>query len=131
MKHTTIVSAGLALALVLSACSGQPAAPAASINGPWSGTWTSSRGGGGSVQTTFTQDGSEISGSVSVGGSPCLSTGTLSGTITSSNVSFGAVSGSHGIQFTATVGTDAMSGTYIVSSGLCAGDAGTFSLVRQ
>ncbi len=106
------IMAVFVLLLVLVGCGGTSSrGPAAEIDGPWSGTWRSSRGGGGTTQVTFNQDGTTIGGSVRITGSPCLSTGTLSGTITSSNVSFGAVSGPHGMRFTATVGATTMTGS--------------------
>ena len=130
MAHKILGPAAFVLMLALAACS-SPAVPEIEVAGEWVGTWESSGGPSGSVEATFTQVDGELSGTVNIGGTPCLSTGTLSGSVSSTNVTFGAVSGSDDIEFTGTVGATVMDGTYAVSSGECAGDSGTFTITRQ
>ncbi len=97
------------------------------LTGIWTGSWSSANGiDGGSVSTSLTQSGSSLSGTVSISGSPCLSSGEVSGAINDNNVSFGAVSGTDKIFFTATCTSNSMSGEYSITSGFCAGDTGTF-----
>jgi pectate lyase len=120
----------LILSLALSACGGGGGGPV-NVTGDWSGTWTSSRGSGSTLSATLLQSGTSVSGTAQVGGSPCLSTGDVSGTVSGSGATFGVVSGSHGITFTANrITASSMTGTYSVSSGWCAGDSGSFSLTR-
>ena len=131
MTHKTLFPAVVVLVLVLAACGG-PAPQTADVAGQWAGTWTSDEiEAGGSLEATFAQTGNEISGTVTIDGSPCLATGTITGSVSSSNVTFGAVSGPDGIEFSGTVGATSMNGTYSVESGLCAGDTGTFTAERQ
>lgn len=114
----------------LVACGGS-GAPMANVEGSWAGTWRSSRGQGSTLIASFAQSDTSITGTVRVNGSPCLSTGTLSGTASNRGVTFGAVSGSHGISFRGRVSGNRMTGSYSVSSGFCAGDTGSFELERQ
>ena len=130
MPQTMHAFAALALVLVLTAC-GNPSGPRVEIAGAWAGTWLSSRDAGGDIQATFVRAGDEISGTLSITGSPCLTTGSISGSVSNTNVTFGAVSGPDGIEFTGTVGATMLEGTYSVSSGSCMGDTGTFSAARQ
>lgn len=130
MAHKMLVPAALVLVLALAAC-GSPVAPKVEIAGQWAGTWSSTSGAGGSVEATFAQVDDEISGTVIIGDTPCLSTGTLSGSVSSTNVTFGAVSGADEIEFTGTVGATVIDGTYTVASGVCVGDSGSFTINRQ
>lgn len=125
-----VTAVGAAL-LVLAACGAAPPAERGEAHGSWEGTWTSTLlREGGDVNAQFIHSGVTLTGSVSITGSPCLVTGTVDGTVDGADVAFGAVSGSHGIRFTAQLGQDTMSGTYSVSAGACAGDSGTFELSR-
>lgn len=87
-------------------------------------------GQGGNVNAQFVHAGETLTGTVSITGSPCLVNGTVNGTVSGADVAFGAVSGSHGIRFTAQLGENTMTGTYSVSAGTCAGDTGTFGLTK-
>ncbi len=98
------------------------------ITGNWSGSWVSSSVGGGSLLVNITQSGSSFSATVSMSGSPCLSSGSLSGTITGNNIVGAIVSGGNTINFTLTFTSTSVSGTYSVTAGACAGDTGTISL---
>ncbi|MFA5551403.1 MAG: hypothetical protein WDA03_07270 [Trueperaceae bacterium] len=122
-----VVVAG-ALLVVLAACSG-PAAQG-ELHGNWEGSWTSDNEGTGSVSAEFTHLGGALSGTVTIGGSPCLVTGTITGEVTGANVAFGAAGPNDEIQFEATLTDDAMQGTYAVESGACAGDTGVFELQK-
>lgn len=115
-----------ALVLVLAACS----APAAEgkLHGIWQGIWTSDNNGTGLVTTEFTHLGGRLSGTVTISGSPCLETGSITGTVTGANVAFGAVGIDGEIQFEAMLVGDDMEGTYSVESGECVGDTGVFEL---
>lgn len=60
-----------------------------------------------------------------------MSLGTINGTISGSSVTLTAVSGIDDLKIEGTVLNDAISGTYAVTSGACAGDSGTFTLSRD
>ena len=137
----------LALSTVLSsACGGggsgsgggssptTPSSPTGSLTGSWTGTWTSARGAGGSMTASLTQSGTSLTGAVSSTGSPCLTTGNVSGTVSGGSVTIGAVFGvSQQVNFTGSVNTawSNVNGQYSVSGGLCAGDAGTWTISKQ
>jgi len=112
----------------LAACGGAPTKDV-DLAGSWTGTWVSANDATGGVIATFTQTQGVLSGTVEISGSPCITTGTIEGTVTGSNVAFGAVSGVDTINFTAQLGTDTMSGTFSVPAGACAG-TGTFQMSR-
>jgi len=107
------------------------AAPATTVDitGTWSGSWASSNGiNNGNISAVLTQSGTSVIGTLSITGSPCISNGSVSGTVSGNNVSFGIISGSDTVEYNATYTSTSMSGTYSVTTGACAGDTGTFSL---
>ena len=122
-----------ALTLGLAAC-GQSSGPTGAqgeMHGAWQGTWRSSvLGRGGAANASFSHIGGNLTGTVTISGSPCLVTGAVTGSVNGDNVTFGAVSGSHGIRFTAVLGTAALTGNYNVNAGQCQGDFGTFTLTK-
>lgn len=103
------------------------------LTGTWSGSFTSTvEDGGGTLEAVLQQDGSTLTGTVNVTGSPCISSGSISGTVSAAGASFGAVQGPHTVAYsTSSVGDASMSGTYSVTSDDCSGGAGVFSLVRS
>jgi hypothetical protein len=61
---------------------------------------------------TFTQNGAQLSGSINVTGAGCLTKGSVTGTLTGSSISFGAVSGAVTITYSGTITGNTMQGTY-------------------
>ena len=115
---------------LLAACSSTPE-QTLDLSGSWSGTWSQSGVVQGAVSTTFVQAGNALSGNVMITNSPCVTDGTITGTVTQSGASFGAVVGPDEITFTATtVSESEMSGTWEVGAGACSGGEGTFSLEK-
>ncbi len=102
------------------------------LTGNWSGTWSSYSAVSGDIQASMIQNGDNISGTVSIMGSPCISGGTFSGTVSGNSIFFGIVSETDAIDFTATYYSPfTISGTYSVENGNCAGDTGTFTLHKD
>ena len=102
------------------------------LTGYWGGTWDSSNGiNGGNLSATLTESGSSLSGTVSITGSPCILSGSVSGTVVGNTVTLGSVSGSDQISFSGTCTGTSIGGTYNVTTGACAGDSGTFSLSKS
>lgn len=102
------------------------------INGSWKGTWSSNiTDNSGTVSVVLLLNGTVISGSMDLSGSPCISTGVINGTVSGNSVSFGVISGDDEIQFSATYSDGIISGTYSVTTGLCSGDEGTFILNKD
>lgn len=121
----------VAVAAVLTACSSGGGVDALPLAGTWQGTWNSNTGPGGSVSVEFEQEGNSLTGTVQITGSPCLTNGTVTGNVSSSGATFGAVQGPHQITFTGSRnGSNQLSGTYAVGSGPCEGDAGVFTVTR-
>ena len=97
------------------------------LTGDWSGGWASSDGSSGNLLWSLTQSDTSINGTVSVTGYPaCISTGTVSGTITGSGLSGYIASVANTVSFDATFSATSMNGTWEVTGGSCAGDTGTF-----
>ncbi len=102
------------------------------ITGTWEGTWASSNQiDDGSLTASFTQSGTSFEGTISITNSPCISTGSVSGSISGNDISFGVVAGTDKTLFTATVTSNSMSGKYVVTSGYCSGDTGIFSVLKK
>jgi hypothetical protein len=90
------------------------------------------------AQRTFAgpvgQNGSSISGSLSISGSPCAQTGTLTGTMNASSLAASLVENGQPVSLAGTVSTDgnSASGSYTAAVGGCTnGDAGTWSGTRS
>ncbi len=61
---------------------GEAPPPTVDVTGTWSGTWASSNDiDHGNLSATLTQSGTSVSGTVSITESPCISSGSVSGTI--------------------------------------------------
>jgi hypothetical protein len=109
----------------------QSPAPGASasdtLTGAWSGAYasTSSPGSNGTFTIQFTQSGSQLSGTINIQGSPCITTGTIIGTLNGGQITFGAVEGEQTIQYTGSVSGNTMSGTY--SAPQCGNATGTWT----
>jgi hypothetical protein len=82
----------------------------------------------------ISQSGTSLSGTATVTGSPCFTSGSISGSVSGNNVAFGVLfGGGQQANFSAAVGSGgtSMSGTYSVSGGACSGDTGSFNLTKQ
>jgi TolB-like protein/outer membrane protein assembly factor BamD (BamD/ComL family) len=114
-----------------------PSTPAAvtSLSGTWRGIWTdnSPNGGSGEVLLNLTQNGSALTGTVTVPSDSCLpANSSVTGTYSGTTVSLTIQSGSETVTANASVDTTSMtmnngSWNYTASGADCAGDAGIFS----
>lgn len=103
------------------------------LTGEWRGTFESSfpfRGSGTVAAELWHGSSGTLEGTLSLTGSPCLSTGAISGTASENETAFGAVSGPDEVTFDASYTADEIAGRYSVAHGDCAGDTGTFRLTR-
>jgi len=87
---------------------------AGAIQGPWDGTWTStsSPGANGTFHIDFTQSGIQLTGSITITNTPCITTGIITGALAGNRITFGAVQGAQTIAYTGTIADASMSGTY-------------------
>jgi hypothetical protein len=101
------------------------------VAGTWNGTWqsTSSPGATGTFQMTFTQTGQSLSGPIQITGTPCITTGTITGTLNGTTIDFGAVKGQQTITYTGTWSGNVMSGTYSAPS--CGDGKGDWQAARS
>lgn len=113
-----------------SVASAAPSAP--NLGGHWTGTWqdTSPDTSAGGFDLNWTQSGTSLSGSITITGTGCMSAATVTGTLTGSKISFGAVSGRVQITYDGTVSGDlnSMQGTY--SAPDCGNATGNWSAMR-
>ena len=95
----------------------------AGLAGTWHGTWANKTPdhSTGTFTLTWTQKGSTLSGSITIGGTPCLSGGSINGHVTGSTISFGAVHGNVTVEYEGTVAGSSMSGTYHTDCGNASG----------
>jgi hypothetical protein len=137
---TPVAVAGTATAkptTIATTAAATPTATAAStdaafgLGGIWGGEYvsTSTPGSTGTFILDWTQTGSALSGTISVTNTPCVSEGTITGTVEGSQITFGAVEGAYSIAYEGTVSGDSMSGTY--SSPSCGNAAGTWQAAKQ
>ncbi|MBI5192008.1 MAG: hypothetical protein HZA08_01045 [Nitrospirae bacterium] len=107
--------------------------PSINVTGNWSGSWNSENGiNGGTVSLSLSQNGSDISGTITMGGSPCFSVGNISGSVSGNNISSGAVfTGSLRVDFDGTAVGNDMNGSYaVIKGGACTGDSGTWMVSK-
>lgn len=103
------------------------------VSGAWSGRWRTSLGSDGSIDMDLEQDGDgAVTGSVSLGGSLCVPTGDFDGKLDDRRLtgSFGNGVGSVELDGRVQAGDDRIEGDFHVTSGLCDGTKGTFTLSR-
>lgn len=101
------------------------------LGGQWTGEWQNGTTNqvSGTFDLTWTEQGSDLAGIISVSGTPCLSTGQVSGLRKGDEIYFGVVSGEVNVEFTGAVNEDgSMSGTY---STTCGNAQGTWSAHKQ
>ncbi len=136
---TTAVVVGAAAVVGLAAAAGgggddNSTAPSAAplseqnLTGDWVGTWSDSSGtNSGNISLTLEQNSPSVAGTVSITGSNCISTGTLSGTLTGNNLVSVIQSGSDTVSLNANCTSTSMNGTLEFTSGNCAGVIWNFS----
>jgi hypothetical protein len=84
------------------------------LTGTWTGTWQDHTPDtlSGTFTVTWVQKGNAVSGTITVGGTGCITTGTVTGVLSGNTITFGAVQGFRTINYNGTVGKGTMSGTY-------------------
>ena len=95
----------------------------------WNGTWVSSKViANGTMSLTVTQSGTAFTGSITMNGSSCFSTSSITGwTVSGNSVNWSAPAIGN---FTGTISGGSISGTYsVTAAGACFGDTGIFSVI--
>ena len=102
------------------------------LAGNWRGTWTDSDNNSGDILLSITQDGTNLTGNASVSGSECISTGTISGSVSNTTLDLTITSGSDRASYNATydVATNGIEGNFNFVAGACAGNTGNFSMTQ-
>ncbi|XPS87974.1 tetratricopeptide repeat domain protein [Desulfosarcina variabilis str. Montpellier] len=102
------------------------------VAGNWRGTWTDSDGNSGDIVLSIEQSGTSLTGNAAVNGSECISTGTISGTISDTTLNVTITSGTDRASFRApfSENTSDINGTFDFEAGACAGDTGSFSMTQ-
>jgi len=99
-----------------------------SLTGDWAGIWSDSSGTeSGNISLSLIQTNTSVTGNVSITGSKCISTGTLSGTVAGNALESVIQTGKDTASFNANCTSTSMNGTMEVTSGPCTGDTGTVS----
>ncbi len=105
------------------------------VSGNWSGYWSSSRvPGNGVFVVNLSQNGSFLSGTAALNGSPCFGPLQISGTISGDSFSFTAFTdGVARVLVSGSILGDTMTGSYtaLTTGTPCDGDRGTFSANRR
>jgi hypothetical protein len=76
----------------------------------------------GTFTIDFEQDGSALSGTISIEGTPCLTGGSISGTVVGNEIEFGAVEGEVEVDYRGSVAGDTMGGTWSTDCGDAEGE---------
>jgi hypothetical protein len=96
-----------------------PPVNGAGLTGTWNGTWTNTTPdhSTGTFRVSWVQAGSRLTGTITINGTPCLSGGTIDGTVAGGTISFGAVKGQVNVAFVGAVAGSTMGGTYSTGCG--------------
>ena len=101
------------------------------LAGTWTGSWESEAPG---VSGTFTmkieQTGSGFTGTIAIADTPCVSNGSVIGSVDGDTINFGAVEAENEVAFSGSISGDSMSGTY-QSPPACGSDSGTWKATRS
>ncbi len=104
------------------------------VAGSWQGTWRLDDGSAsGAITLDVSQSGRNLSGNFSLGGSFCVASGTIDGTLAAHLIDVTLSNGVGGnAHLTGTVDSNetAMDGNFKVTSGLCNGQSGNFHVTR-
>lgn len=105
------------------------------IGGTWTGSWTSAvyAGLAGAFTLNFSQTGHQLTGTIQISGSPCISTGAVTGTLNGNVITFGAVQGAETVAYTGTWSGQSLNGLWQVtasSGGECTADNGEWQAQR-
>lgn len=100
---------------------------AVDATGAWSGTWQSRRGLMGSVTLALGQSGSSVQGSIRLTGSPALTVGRVTGTVSGDTLTFSALFGAVAADFVGIVSGNRVTGTF---TAMAIDDAGTWSAAQ-
>lgn len=95
------------------------------MSGIWNGQWANQTPdtATGTFSIQWSQQGSNLTGNISIVGTPCLSGGGITGTINGSAINFGVVEGQVTVNYAGIItGSNTMSGTYSTSCGNAYGD---------
>ena len=107
--------------------------PPPDVAGDWRGIWTDSTGNSGEILLSMAQSDTSLSGTASVSGSECISTGNVTGSVTTdSKLDLTITSGPNRASFVATYNnsTKTMDGNFSIEAGSCAGDTGNFRATK-
>lgn len=96
----------------------------AGLTGTWHGTWanTTPDHSTGTFIVRWVQTGSTLTGTITIDGTPCLTGGTITGTIAGGTIRFGAVKGQVEVAFVGAVAGSTMGGTYSTGCGNAKGN---------
>lgn len=104
------------------------------LAGYWQASTISALGYNTLLWGTLTQNGNQISGTMTIVGSPCAPSGLLSGTVTGMNVALSLMEGTQSVSLNgkASVDGNSIAGNYQAAAGGCTnGDSGTFTAARS
>jgi hypothetical protein len=123
------------LVSALASLSGCVVSPAASdVAGNWSGSYVDGKSNAnGPLSATFAEQAGNLSGTLTITGWACSasSQGNVSGTVTGSELQASATFGLiAALSFTGNVSGNTLTGSYQITSGVCSGDSGSFSMTR-
>jgi hypothetical protein len=123
----------LVAALALTTACSATSSSTADVTGSWTGTYADSKSGvTGPLAASFSEQNGSLGGTLTISsGWLCAAStqGNVSGSVDGTQVQASAVFGvAAALSFTGNVTGNTMSGTYQITSGVCAGGTGSFSL---
>lgn len=89
------------------------------VSGTWNGQWANEAPdkATGTFNVQLVEQASTLTGMISISGTPCLSGGSVTGTINGSQINFGVVEGEVTVNYAGTISGNSMSGTYATNCG--------------
>lgn len=93
------------------------------LTGEWQGTWQDTEGDTGTITLSLTQTNDQLSGQATLFNSPCLSNGSVTGSVAGNDVTLTLQSGTATARLNFTISSDTyLSGDVMFTSGTCSGE---------
>ena len=94
------------------------------VSGIWNGQWANETpdNATGTFSWQLSQQGSTLTGNISIVGTPCLSGGSVTGSVNGTSINFGVIEGEVTVNYAGTISGDTMSGYYSTSCGKAFGN---------
>jgi hypothetical protein len=132
--RSAVIAGCFLLVLALPGCTITTKTSDANVAGNWSGTYIDGKSNAsGAISATFAQSDGSVTGTLTIPGWICSASsqgnvsGSISGNDVQANANFGLVTA---VSFSGNASGNQLTGSYSITSGVCSGDSGSFTMSK-